>query len=119
MILGAVPIWMVLGGWLFCGDPCPTLKQFFGLGMGFSGLILLSVNQTSTGSDSGWGILLVLLAALGWVTGSFYSKNHASDTKLSVMQNSALLMFLGGLQSLAGAAVLGEFSVFSMDSVTS
>lgn len=21
MILGAVPIWMVLGGWLFCGDP--------------------------------------------------------------------------------------------------
>lgn len=118
MILGAVPIWMVLGGWLFCGDPRPTLKQFFGLGMGFSGLILLSVNQTSTGSDSGWGILLVLLAALGWVTGSFYSKNHASDTRLSVMQNSALLMFLGGLQCLAGAAVLGEFNAFSMDSVT-
>ena len=27
-------------------------------------------------------------------------------------------MFIGGLQSLVGAAVLGEFSTFSMDSVT-
>ena len=102
MILGAVPIWMVLGGWLFCGDPRPSLVQFFGLGTGFAGLILLSVNQT----------------AFGWVTGSFLSKKQASETQLSVIQTSGLLMFIGGLQSLVGAAVLGEFSTFSMDSVT-
>ena len=118
MILGAVPIWMVLGGWLFCGDPRPSLVQFFGLGTGFAGLILLSVNQTASGTDSGWGILLVLCAAFGWVTGSFLSKKQASETQLSVIQTSGLLMFIGGLQSLVGAAVLGEFSTFSMDSVT-
>ena len=76
MILGAVPIWMVLGGWLFCGDPRPSLVQFFGLGTGFAGLILLSVNQTASGTDSGWGILLVLCAAFVWVTGSFLSKKQ-------------------------------------------
>lgn len=59
MILGAVPIWMVLGGWLFCGDPRPSLVQFFGLGTGFAGLILLSVNQTASGTDSGWGLSLI------------------------------------------------------------
>ena len=118
MILGAVPIWMVLGGWLFCGDPRPSLVQFFGLGTGFAGLILLTVNQTASGTDSGWGILLVLCAAFGWVTGSFLSKKQASETQLSVIQTSGLLMFIGGLQSLVGAAVLGEFSTFSMNSVT-
>jgi glyoxylase-like metal-dependent hydrolase (beta-lactamase superfamily II) len=102
----------------FCGDPRPSLVQFFGLGTGFAGLILLSVNQTASGTDSGWGILLVLCAAFGWVTGSFLSKKQASETQLSVIQTSGLLMFIGGLQSLVGAAVLGEFSTFSMDSVT-
>lgn len=118
MILGAVPIWMVLGSWLFCGDPRPSASQFFGLGLGFCGLIILSVNQASTGENSGWGILLVLLAALGWVTGSFYSKKHANETKLSVMQTSALLMFIGGIQCFAGGAAIGELSRFSADSVT-
>ena len=60
----------------------------------------------------------VLCAAFGWVTGSFLSKKQASETQLSVIQTSGLLMFIGGLQSLVGAAVLGEFSTFSMDSVT-
>ena len=49
---------------------------------------------------------------------SFLSKKQASETQLSVIQTSGLLMFIGGLQSLVGAAVLGEFSTFSMDSVT-
>jgi len=118
MILGAVPIWMVLGSWLFCGDPRPSLTQFAGLGLGFCGLVILSVHQASEGIDSGWGILLVLLAALGWVTGSFYSKRHASETKLSVMQTSALMMFIGGLQCLAGGTIVGEWRHFSLESVT-
>lgn len=118
MLLGAVPIWMVLAGWIFGDDPRPSGKQFFGLLTGFTGLIVLSVSQTSSGTDSGWGLLLVLLAAFGWVTGSLLSKRQASGTALSVMQSSGLLMFIGGLQSLFGALVLGEFSTFSMDSVT-
>lgn len=118
MILGAVPIWMVLAGWLFGGDPKPSGRQFFGLTTGFTGLILLSVSQTSSGSSSIWGFLLVLSAALGWVTGSLLSKKLATKTQLSVMQSSALLMFLGGLQCLPAAALLGEFSAFSMGSMS-
>lgn len=118
MVLGAVPIWMVLGGWLFRGEPRPSGLQFIGLGCGFLGLILLAINQTSAGSDSPWGIALALIAALAWVVGSFYSKAHASGTKLSVMRTSALLMFIGGLQSLLAAAVTGEFSQFDIHAVT-
>lgn len=118
MILGAVPIWMVLGGWLFFGDPRPTPLQFGGLGGGFTGLLLLSYHQSSSGQDSPIGLLLVLVAALAWVIGSFYSKKYGADTRLSVMRTSALLMFLGGLQSLVAAFFLGEFTVFNIHSVT-
>ncbi len=118
MILGAVPIWMVLGGWLFCGDPRPSLVQFAGLILGFSGLMLISLKQSSSGSNSWFGVVLVLLAALGWVVGSFYSKRHADETKLSLIRQSGLLMFLGGLQSLAASFLLGEFATFSWDSVS-
>ena len=118
MLLGAVPIWMVLGGWLFCGDPRPSLVQSAGLGLGFSGLALISYNQASSGTDSLWGMFIVLLAAFAWVGGSFYSKRHASETQLSVIQTSALLMLIGGLQSLLGSVLLGELSRFSMANVT-
>lgn len=118
MILGAIPIWMVLGGWLFCGDPKPTKLQFAGLVCGFSGLVLLSFHQGISGDDSLFGIFLVLLAALGWVAGSFYSKMRGGQTKLSVMRTSALLMALGGMQSLAWAFVSGESQDFSFSDVS-
>ena len=111
--------WMVLGGWLFCGDPRPSLVQFFGLGTGFAGLILLASIRRASGTDSGVGHPACAVRRFGWVTGSFLSKKQASETQLSVIQTSGLLMFIGGLQSLVGAAVLGEFSTFSMNSVDS
>lgn len=84
MILGTTPIWMVLGGWLIWKEKRPTPIQFAGLGGGFFGLVLLSVNQGISGESSLLGILLVLSAPLAWVVGSFYSKKHARETRLSV-----------------------------------
>ena len=118
MILGAVPVWMVLGGWLFCGDPKPSKAQFAGLGCGFSGLLLLSVHQGISGDVSAFGILLIVCAALGWVLGSFQSKKFGAGSKLSVMRASALLMTVGGLQSLLWAFLSGEFNGFSLAGVS-
>lgn len=118
MVLGAIPIWMVLGGWLFWGDPRPSRAQFAGLGCGFSGLVLLSVHQGMSGDDSPLGLLLVLTAALSWVVGSFYSKKLGGRSKLSVIRTSAVMMGVGGLQSLVWAFFSGEFSNFSLLEVT-
>ena len=108
MFAGMVPIWMVIGGWLFLHEPRPRKLQYIGLAGGTFGILLLSLNQGMSGLTSWWGPVFLLLGTLGWVTGSFYSKVHAGETKLSVMRVSALLMFIGGLQSLLAAAALGE-----------
>ncbi len=118
MILGTTPIWMVLGGWLIWKEKRPTPIQFAGLGGGFFGLVLLSVNQGISGESSLLGILLVLSAPLAWVVGSFYSKKHARETRLSVIQNSSLLMAVGGIQCLAASIALGEVTDFHVTDVT-
>lgn len=108
MISGTVPLWMVLGGWLLLREPCPTRLQFTGLGLGSLGLLALSAQQGQSGVTSPWGLLLLVISALGWVAGSFYSKRHAGETRLSVMRNSALIMFLGGVQALLAGYLFGE-----------
>lgn len=118
MILGAVPIWMVLGGWLFYGDPKPSKAQFGGLACGFCGLLLISFHQGISGDDSPLGIALIFCAAFGWVFGSFQSKQLGARSKLSVMRTSALLMTMGGLESLLWALLSGEFRQFSFSEVS-
>lgn len=108
MISGSVPLWMVLGGWLILKEPRPSCFQFLGLAGGTAGLLLLSLHQGFSGETSFFGLFLLLLSALGWVVGSFYSKKHAGETRLSVMRISAMLMMTGGLQALAAGWLLGE-----------
>lgn len=113
MMMGTVPAWMVLGGWLFYKEPRPSIAQFLGLAGGFTGIVILGFHQSVSGSQSFFGILTVLISALAWVVGSFYSKSHAGETKLSVMRNSGVLMFLGGFQAMLFSVFSGEAAEFS------
>lgn len=119
MISGSVPLWMVLGGWLFLKEARPSRLQFCGLAGGTAGLILLSIEQGLSGQTSFFGILLLVLSAFGWVAGSFYSKKHAGETKLSVMRVSSMLMTIGGLQALLAGKLMGEQLVFANVTATS
>ena len=118
MVFGSVPVWMALTGWLFFREPRPTLKQCIGLAGGLAGLVLLGLHHGGSGDTSIWGLLLAVIAALGWVAGSFYSKRHHDGSKLSVMRGSAVLMFLGGMQSFVAALITGEFSKFHPEHVS-
>lgn len=119
MITGSVPIWMVLGGWLVLKEQRPSPLQFCGLAGGTAGLLILSLAHGFSGQTSLFGIGLLFLSALGWVAGSFYSKKHAGETKLSVMRVSAMMMFIGGLQALLMGKILGEHVVFADVTTTS
>lgn len=118
MICGAVPILMVVSGWLFLGEHKPAPLQCFGLLGGFSGLALITVHQGSSGQDSFFGIFMVFLCACGWVAGSVYSKRHRGEQAHSLLRTSGILMFMGGCQSLVVAGLMGEFSRFSVENVT-
>lgn len=118
MVFGSVPIWMVLAGWLLFHEPRPSNKQFIGLAGGFGGLVLLGVHHDNSGGTSMWGLLLLVVAALGWVVGSFCSKSCRTESKLSVMRGTAVLMFLGGAQALVAALATGELREFQVSQVS-
>lgn len=119
IICGAVPIWILLGGWLFAGEPRPTWKQALGLCGGFCGLIWLAITQYGSGEASTGGMLWVFAASLGWVAGSLYSKHCASASRLSPLRSCALILTLGGLQSLLTGLLWGEWQQIYPENITS
>jgi drug/metabolite transporter (DMT)-like permease len=69
LIFGSVPLWIVLFRTL-AGDR-PPAAALAGVVVGFGGLVLL---VRPSGGAPLWGLLLVVLAAAMWATGSFVSQ---------------------------------------------
>jgi len=108
MIMGSVPLWMVIAGWLFLKENKPTRRQTVGLLLGTGSVVLLGIRQGSVGMGSAFGMMCLALNIAGWVGGSLYAKAHAHDTRLSVLQSTALMLMAGGLELLFVSIVLGE-----------
>jgi drug/metabolite transporter (DMT)-like permease len=107
LLVACVPLYVVLLRRLSGERPPPV--TFIGVAAGLGGLALLLLLGGSEGGTQGtawWGPWLVLLAALGWATGSFAS------TKLPVPANpfalSAVEMVAGGAALTLGGLFTGE-----------
>jgi drug/metabolite transporter (DMT)-like permease len=118
LIIGAVPLFVVLFR-LADGDR-PPRSTLLGVALGFMGLAILVLPGDRPGNAPLWGVLLCVVAAFLWATGSYYSKRMElpPDTFLSV----ALQMLFGGAGMLIVGTIVGEtgdvdFSAFSGDSV--
>lgn len=118
IITGSVPIWMLLSGWLFAGEPRPTGKQVLGLCGGFCGLVWLAVGQHSSGAASIGGMVWVFAGAIGWIAGSLYSKRTPTGCKLSPLRSCALILTIGGLQSLLVGLTWGEWENIHLENIT-
>jgi drug/metabolite transporter (DMT)-like permease len=107
LLIAAVPLWIVLLRAL-TGDR-PRMATIGGVTVGVVGLGVLVFAGTASGGVQGttwWGPWLVLLASLGWATGTF------ATTRLPVPPNpftlAAVQMLTGGVILLAVGAALGE-----------
>lgn len=108
MLLGLVPIWMMLGEWLFWGGKRPTIVQFAGLCLGFSALLWLNIHQGAQGETSMFGIGVIISSTFAWIYGSHLSKKWHNNTKQSVIRSTGLLMAIGGLETLVFSLIIGE-----------
>ncbi len=104
LLIASVPLYIVLLRAL-TGDR-PRTATFVGVGVGVVGLGVLVLAGSSGGSggvfgNAWWGPWLVLLAALGWATGSF------ATTRLPVPPNP---FALAAVQMLVGGVVLSTIS---------
>lgn len=99
ILIGMMPLWFALLGWLYLRQRLPRLVVG-AIALGFGGVALL-IWPSGEGANvfDPLGIFVLFLAPLGWAHGSIYSVQRAK------LPHSPLTA--SGLQMLAGAAVTG------------
>lgn len=89
LIFASVPLW--LAAMRLTRERLPW-QMLAGVGVGFAGVAVLA---HPTGATGGWGVALVLLAALMWATGSYLSSRIPMPDDPFV--STSLTMLAGGL----------------------
>ena len=117
VIMSSTPIFMLIGAFLFAGEKPPNLPQCIGMITGACGVIFLSWHEQSSGSASIWGVISLLGAVLGWVSGSLIMKKVPVTRELSMLQSTGLILFLGGVESFLLGLLLGEASTFHPENI--
>ncbi len=118
LIIGSVPLWVVLMR-LREGDR-PGRGTLAGVIVGFIGLAVLVLPGDRPDGAPLWGVLLIVLAAVLWASGSFYSKRMTLPGD-PLVSTAWQMLLAGGTMILAGL-VAGEASEvhpseFSTDSL--
>src|SRR5215471_2220423 len=90
LALGAIPLWAALFSGLF--GRWPTRIEWFGLGLGFFGLVLLNLENGLHANPL--GAIVLFIAPIGWAFGSILSQYLPSPKGLMA---SASQMLAGGV----------------------
>jgi drug/metabolite transporter (DMT)-like permease len=116
LLVGSVPLWIALLGWLLPGGTRPTLPVAVGLLFGFAGVALLISPAQGAGVVNPLGMAIVLGAAICWAIGSVYARGNvmASDPIMA----TATEMLGGGALLLLVASVTGEWGSLHLASIS-
>lgn len=111
VLVATTPFWMVFVERFQKGGERLTPRQWAGLLVGFSGILLLVWPEIFSDTRNGWGfaggILALQFACLGWAFGSSVGKRQAQAA--SPMQSSAVQMLAAGVVVLALATAGGDW----------
>src|SRR6266568_420463 len=101
LALGAIPLWAAVFSGLF--RRWPTRIEWFGLGLGFSGLVLLNLENGLHSNPI--GAIVLLIAPMSWALGSILSQHLPSPKGLMA---SASQMLAGGVMLFMVGFATGE-----------
>lgn len=101
LALGAIPLWAALFSGFF--GRWPTRIEWFGLGLGFSGLVLLNLENGLHANPL--GAIVLLIAPVSWALGSILSQHLPSPKGLMA---SASQMLAGGVMLFIVGFATGE-----------
>jgi drug/metabolite transporter (DMT)-like permease len=105
LLIASVPLWLVLMRSTVGGERV-NRGTLAGVAVGFCGLALLLLPGSRPAEATAIGVLLVLVAACSWATGSFLSPRLSMPSDPLV--STAWQMVVGGGALLAGALAAGE-----------
>ena len=106
VIAATIPVWVLLGEWLFAGSQRPTKKATAGVVLGISGVILLMLPAGLHDGNFSLSALVLLLGALCWAAGTVASRHLDLPRQLSM--SAGLQMTGGGGFLLLLSAATGE-----------
>jgi drug/metabolite transporter (DMT)-like permease len=106
VIAATIPVWVLLGEWLFAGSQRPTKKALAGVVLGIAGVILLMVPAGFHAGGIRVSMLVLLLGALFWAGGTVASRHLDLPRQLSM--SAGLQMAWGGGFLFLLSAATGE-----------
>ena len=106
LVIATIPLWLAIIDRLFFGQRLVP-QAIAGLVLGFGGLALL-VGGTTGGRLDVTGIAILLVSAIGWATGSMYSRRAPLPARPLV--GTAMEMLAGGIALAIAGALHGELT---------
>jgi drug/metabolite transporter (DMT)-like permease len=117
ILIAMIPLWFAIFGWLYFREKLPRIVVL-AIVIGFAGTALL-VAPTGDGANSFdlVGIVILLLAPIGWSHGSIYSARKAKLPP-SPLTASGLQMLAGAWVTFIEALVINEPSRFHPEQIS-
>jgi len=117
ILIEMTPLWFAVLGWLYFRQRLPRIVVgAIALGAAGTALLIWPAGEGANRFDP-FGILMLLLAEVGWVHGSFYSQRRA-QLPASALSASGFQMLAGGAVMVVEAIVSGEPARFQPGSIS-
>ena len=115
VLIATTPFWQALLERMLPGGERFSPRALAGLGLGFSGIVILVWPEMTNGGAGGrafiGGVLAIQLACIGWVIGTSYAKRHELGD--NPFRSTALQMVFSGIMLLAAATAHGDWAQLS------
>jgi drug/metabolite transporter (DMT)-like permease len=117
ILIALMPLWFAVLGRLYFHDPFPRVV-LVGIGIGLAGVVLLvwPFGEGANTFDLA-GVVILLVAPLGWAHGSLFSARKAVLPARPLMA-TGLQMLLGAVALLIEAVLVGELGRFRPEAVS-
>jgi drug/metabolite transporter (DMT)-like permease len=115
VLIATTPFWSALAERLLPNGERFTTRSLIGLGLGFSGIIVLVWPEMTHGGAGGRqfiiGVIAIQLACIGWVIGTSFAKRHELGD--NPFRSTALQMVFSGAMLLSAATAHGDWAQLS------
>jgi len=112
VLIATTPFWSALAEGLLPNGERFTTRSLVGLGLGFSGIVVLVWPEMTYGGAGGRafviGVIAIQLACIGWVIGTSFAKRHALGD--DPFRSTALQMVFSGVILLGAATAHGDWA---------
>ncbi len=115
VLIATTPFWSALVERLLPNGERFSKRALSGLGLGFTGIVILVWPEMTNGGASGrafvLGVIAIQLACVGWVIGTAYARRHELGD--NPFRSTALQMVFSGTMLLTAATVNGDWQHLS------